>query len=516
MNKLLLCILAVGCFFTSHALSLEAIENPPIDLFACDENNDGFATFDLTVNNAIVLGSQNPADFQITYHLTQADAANNTNPIPNPNAYTSSNTVIFVRVGDITDGSSEIGLFNVIVEVLPSANPVEDITQCADNPGINGVPTQDLATFNLTQQDNVITNGEPETSVSYYTSLEDAQNMENEIANPTSYTNTSNPQTIYAQSINLNSLCVSEDIIEFQILVEPLPFTDLSDNSGEICVDETTGDVLDPFILDGTVEDPIAGVSYAYIWTRDGTLVSFEPIVLVDQEGSYQVIITATYDNGAGVITSCNYTASAAYVAIICPEDTDNDGVPDEEEDLNSNGNLEDDDTDNDDIPNYLDDDDDGDLVMTIDEITGIGAGFSPQDFIDTDDDMIENYLDDDDDGDTVLTRDEDYNNSGSPLDDDTNDNGIPDFLDPEVALSTDEFEVTNFSIYPNPVIDNITITASIPFEKMSIYDITGRLVLEQAVVPQITQTLELSKIKSGMYFIRIDNQSNVLRFIKK
>ncbi len=151
---------------------------------------------------------------------------------------------------------------------------------------------------------------------------------------------------------------------------------------------------------------------------------------------------------------------------------------------------------------------------MTIDEITGIGAGFAPQDFIDTDDDLIENYLDDDDDGDTVLTKDEDYNNSGSPLDDDTNDNGIPDFLDPDVALNVSDFSLTTVSLYPNPTnsvmtIKNIDLGASI-----IIYDMLGRTVGSFNNDQKNVFTLDVRGLNKGMYFIKID-QRQPISFIK-
>lgn len=49
--------------------------------------------------------------------------------------------------------------------------------------------------------------------------------------------------------------------------------------------------------------------------------------------------------------------------------DHDEDGIPSHIEDLNDNGFLGDDDTDEDGVPNFLDTDDDGDGVLTIDEI---------------------------------------------------------------------------------------------------------------------------------------------------
>ncbi len=48
----------------------------------------------------------------------------------------------------------------------------------------------------------------------------------------------------------------------------------------------------------------------------------------------------------------------------------------------------------------------------------------------DTDEDGIPNYLDTDDDNDGVLTRDEDANNDGDPTNDDSDNDGIPDYLD--------------------------------------------------------------------------------------
>lgn len=54
----------------------------------------------------------------------------------------------------------------------------------------------------------------------------------------------------------------------------------------------------------------------------------------------------------------------------------------------------------------------------------------------DTDGDGISNFLDPDDDGDGIPTKYEDLNKNGNYFDDDANDNGIPSFLDKEEKLS--------------------------------------------------------------------------------
>ncbi len=71
--------------------------------------------------------------------------------------------------------------------------------------------------------------------------------------------------------------------------------------------------------------------------------------------------------------------------------------------------------------------DDDGDGVLTTDEDIN-GDGDPTND--DTDGDGIPNYLDTDDDGDGIETIDEDANGDGDPTNDDTDGDGIPDYLD--------------------------------------------------------------------------------------
>jgi hypothetical protein len=134
--------------------------------------------------------------------------------------------------------------------------------------------------------------------------------------------------------------------------------------------------------------------------------------------------------------------------------DDDGDGVPNVFEDFNGDGDLTNDDIDGDGIPNYLDDDDDGDGILTADEaidangdpIDTDGDGdvnyldrdddgdglFSNFESGDTDGDGVPDYLDDDDDGDSILTINEnaDPNADGNPIDAvDSDSNGIPDYL---------------------------------------------------------------------------------------
>lgn len=94
-------------------------------------------------------------------------------------------------------------------------------------------------------------------------------------------------------------------------------------------------------------------------------------------------------------------------------------------------------DTDNDGIPNFLDTDDDNDNIPTS---TETGEENTSSGYPDSDGDGVADYLDPDDDNDGVLTRYEDWNEDRNPTND-TNDEGIPHYLNPEIA---DAFEVSS------------------------------------------------------------------------
>ncbi|MDC1392377.1 gliding motility-associated C-terminal domain-containing protein, partial [Flavobacteriaceae bacterium] len=152
--------------------------------------------------------------------------------------------------------------------------------------------------------------------------------------------------------------------------------------------------------------------------------------------------------------------------------DDDGDLIPtiDEDSDPNGNGNPEDAlDFDGDGLPDYLDPDDDGDGIPTISEVkpgptilidtdrdgtpdyhdldddndgvpslleTNITAtGFS----LDTDGDGVYDHVDTDDDGDGLLTIQEDLNGNGDPTDDDTDRDGIPNYLESRILDSDDD-----------------------------------------------------------------------------
>jgi gliding motility-associated-like protein len=92
--------LTTDCVIVKQVTLLEeeaAIANPVTTVFSeCDYDgaNDGVISYwDLTLADADIIGTQDPAIHQVTYYETAADAAAQVNPIATPTAYTNTTAV---------------------------------------------------------------------------------------------------------------------------------------------------------------------------------------------------------------------------------------------------------------------------------------------------------------------------------------------------------------------------------------------------------------------------------------
>ncbi|CAM3506467.1 T9SS type A sorting domain-containing protein [Aequorivita lipolytica] len=511
---------AEGCY---DIVSLPIIVNPtppdngPFEMMLCDDDlggsspNDGVSTFDLTVNNLMITGGD--PTLIVTWYQTLADEQNGA-PILIPSSYqnlTTPQTVIY-RVEN-QEGCKTLGFLTL--SVLPNPSPNQNpspIIACDDNnDGIYGG-------WDLTLRDIEILNGEFDVSIYYYVSEAEAQAgvPGTEIIMP--FTN-SVPfvQTVFARVTNSvpPNMLECYTIVELELIVNEIPPITQPNN---LFINEGDGDGF--AIFDLTVNNAVmlAGLNPAdydisYFQTAVDAQNNTNPFT--NPEVYANIVNPQTiYVRVEKVNTACFLITSFEIATDELAPDADGDGIANEDEDINGNGNLNDDDTDGDGIPNYLDSDDDGDTVQTIVETAGIGAGVAPSSYIyiDTDGDNIENYLDNDDDGDGTLTINEDYNNNGTPIDDDTNANGIPDFLDDEVFLSVNSFTFQDLSVYPNPTSDSFTVQSSqlVSETTISLYDIQGKMLLSEKMLPQNGKlTLEVSSLENGVYFVKISSEGN-------
>ena len=372
-------LLFIFAFLFSFVSFSQVTANQPANIELCDENNDGYEVFDLTLTITEILNAQDPLLFEVTFFETLAAAQSNTGQITNPNSYVNSSPIqtIFARLTDINDTSDfDTTTFSIIVNPIYLVSPVTDFYTCDDTE--SGDDTDGIAVFDLSLivEELITLNGSNwDFGVRFYTSQSDAVIDINTIASITNYINSTPIEEIYFR-VEVNS-------------------------------------------------------------------------------------------------TSC-LSYGSFFINVIACANTDEDGVSDSDEDLNSNGNLADDDTDSDGIPNYMDNDDDNDGVLTINE---------------------------------------DYNLNGDPTDDDTDNSGIADYLEASVALSVISFNQDLFKIFPNPTNDKLFIRGLSNPIKISIYNVLGKLVLSEIT----TNEIDLEGLQSGIYIVKIiDQQKETTRkFIK-
>ncbi|RSK40764.1 gliding motility-associated C-terminal domain-containing protein [Mangrovimonas spongiae] len=108
------------------------IANQPQNLISCDDNFDGFYTFDFSQQTNTILGNQNPNQFNVSYFETENDALENTNPITNLNYSASNGQTIYVRVENVITNCFSTTSFSTIVHRKPEVN-IGNQTICIDN-----------------------------------------------------------------------------------------------------------------------------------------------------------------------------------------------------------------------------------------------------------------------------------------------------------------------------------------------------------------------------------------------
>lgn len=197
------------------------VANIPPDITACDTNNDGFTSFDLTATTAAILGTQNNPDFSVRYFASQEDADAFIRPL---NALDHTNTsnpqTIFARVhNDTNTGCYNVTSFTVSVAPAASLGPTL-YTVCDDD--TDGDDSNGRAEFNLDDisTDLLLSTGY---TVAYYNSENAAQAGTATGLLPQLFYNTvPGAQVIYAHIINTTYPDCST-VVPVTLTVNPLP-----------------------------------------------------------------------------------------------------------------------------------------------------------------------------------------------------------------------------------------------------------------------------------------------------
>src|SRR5690606_22476145 len=256
------------------------IANAPPTLYECDAG--GYAIFDLTQNEATILGAQDPADYTVTYYLTEQDAIDATNGISNTTTYTSISDpeTVYVRVEDNTTGCSATTSFEIALNVSPIA------IQPADLEAIDCDEDQ-IAIFNLTDQDEVVTGGQAGYTVTYHASQADADAGVNVLVTP--YEGTQG-QTIYIRRVEDATGRHNTTTSNLVTVDGPTPTMSFTTNFDyEVCPNATV-----PIIITATAED-FTEADVTITWYQDGVEIPGETSLSLP------------------VLTAGNYEIQAAY-----------------------------------------------------------------------------------------------------------------------------------------------------------------------------------------------------------
>jgi|GEM_PF-248545 len=265
------------------------------DFIACELNTDDVYDFDLESQSSLILGGQDPALFEVTYHTNLADADSGINFLGSPYTNISDPQTIYISVENINTGCRNTTVqFNLAVhEAALASSPLAAYTLCDDNVETDGNPTNDRVQFDLSTQNNFVLNGQDpvDYTVRYYASQSDADQAINEL--PTLFENSVNPQLIIARVDNdtqvldssgtLIDSSICYETAEVTLEVNPLPVVEIEDDY-LLCVDLNGTEVLSPLVID----TGLSNTEHTFIW-RDasGMLVATNSNYAPVQGGTY-------------------------------------------------------------------------------------------------------------------------------------------------------------------------------------------------------------------------------------
>ena len=209
-------------------VELEVYQPPtitkPNNILQCDDDNDGFYTFDFSTTTSEILNGQDATLFEVVYFTNQLDADSNTNAIVEPytNSVAITTETLYVRIHNIHNPicyeteSFEIQLF----ESPTPPTVITNLSICDSN--ITGTDTDGFEVFDLTAKESEILNGQSASdfTIKYF---EDAA-LTLPISNKTTYKNTiQNTQPIYFQiTSNLNSNCIISSSFNIEVFTLPV------------------------------------------------------------------------------------------------------------------------------------------------------------------------------------------------------------------------------------------------------------------------------------------------------
>lgn len=78
-------------------------------------------------------------------------------------------------------------------------------------------------------------------------------------------------------------------------------------------------------------------------------------------------------------------------------------------------------------------------------------------------------------------------------------------------TLSVDDNFLLNFSLYPNPSTNSVKLSSTnTPISEISLYDLSGKLLLSKKYNSEININLNISNLAAGIYLLKINNKNSI------
>ena len=231
------------CEDTSINFIIDVFDDPTALAYTyalCDDAADGddtngFLDFPLSPTiDSQILGTQNPSQFTVTYHLDQNSADNDSAPITN--IYTDDRQII-VRVENNDNPSCfDTAIIDLVVNPLPIISNTVDLLQCDND-------TDGISDFNLTESEVLISANAANETFTYHLSVSDANTGASPISNPLIYQNTdpsSNPDIIFVR-VETSEGCYR--VSQLQLFVSATQIPNTVEILYEECDTDADGDI---------------------------------------------------------------------------------------------------------------------------------------------------------------------------------------------------------------------------------------------------------------------------------
>lgn len=173
-------------------------------------------SFDLDSRDVEILNGQSDILYKVAYFHSLSDADEHINSIDSPYTSTTNNEIITAKIYNANDRDCyDTTTFNLIEYEEPIANIPDDIIICEN-------PYDAIYNFDLTSVNDQVLGSQNENlfNITYHTSQADAEANINNLSN--SYTNVSNPETIYVRiENNQYTTCYDTTSFNLEVIQEP-------------------------------------------------------------------------------------------------------------------------------------------------------------------------------------------------------------------------------------------------------------------------------------------------------